>query len=119
MPGRVHRVLYERLVEDTETEVRRLLDYCGLPFEEECLRFYDNKRPVRTVSSEQVRQPIYRDALEQWKHYKLWLGPLQRALGPALETYASWSWTPDPGSGPCLAVALLTRRARARECGTA
>ena len=89
MPGRVHRVLYERLVEDTETEVRRLLDYCGLPFEEKCLHFYDNKRPVRTVSSEQVRQPIYRDALEQWKHYELWLGPLQRALGPALETYAS------------------------------
>ena len=61
LPGRIHRVLYERLVEDTESEVRRLLEYCGLPFEAECLRFFENERPVRTASSEQVRQPIYRE----------------------------------------------------------
>ncbi len=87
MPGRVHRVIYERLIEDTETEVRRLLDYCGLPFEAGCLRFYENERAVRTASSEQVRQPIFRDALEHWRHFEPWLEPLKAALGPALETY--------------------------------
>jgi predicted Zn-dependent protease len=87
LPGRVHRVLYERLVEDTETEVRRLLDYCRLPFELECLRFYDNARAVRTASSEQVRSPIYREAMEHWRHFEPWLGPLQEALGPVLEMY--------------------------------
>jgi tetratricopeptide (TPR) repeat protein len=87
LPGRVHRVIYERLVEDTETEVRRLLDYCGLPFEEGCLRFYETQRAVRTPSSEQVRQPIYRDALEHWRHFEPWLEPLSRALGPVLEVY--------------------------------
>ncbi|HET7204925.1 MAG TPA: sulfotransferase [Steroidobacteraceae bacterium] len=92
LPGRVHRVVYERMVEDTEAEVRRLLDYCGLPFEEPCLRFYETERAVRTPSSEQVRQPIFRDGVEQWKHYEPWLGPLATALGPALETY------PDPPS---------------------
>ena len=61
LPGRVHRVIYETMVDDTENEVRRLLDYCGLPFDERCLRFYENDRAVRTASSEQVRQPIYRD----------------------------------------------------------
>ena len=74
--------IYDRMVEDTEAEVRRLLDYCGLPFEEACLRFYENERAVRTASSEQVRRPIYRDALEQWTHYRPWLGPLEQALGP-------------------------------------
>jgi len=88
VPGRVHRVIYERMVEDTETEVRRLLDYCGLPFEEGCLRFYENDRAVRTASSEQVRRPIYRDALEQWTHYRPWLGPLERALDRAVDDYA-------------------------------
>ena len=87
LPGRVHRVHYERMVEDTEGEVRRLLDYCGLPFEESCLRFYENERAVRTASSEQVRRPIYRDALEQWTNYEPWLGPLRDALGPALTEY--------------------------------
>ncbi len=87
-PGRVHRVIYERMVDDTEAEVRRLLEYCGLPFEEDCLRFYENDRAVRTASSEQVRRPIYRDALEQWTHYRPWLGPLEQALGTATEGYA-------------------------------
>jgi tetratricopeptide (TPR) repeat protein len=81
LPGRVHRVQYEAMVADTEGETRRLLDYCGLPFEEACLRFFENERPVRTASSEQVRQPIYRDGLEQWRHYEPWLGPLAAALG--------------------------------------
>ncbi len=87
LPGRVHRVIYERMVEDTEAEVRRLLDYCGLPFEPQCLRFYENDRPVRTASSEQVRQPIYRDGVDHWRHYESWLGPLKEALGPVLAAY--------------------------------
>lgn len=87
LPGRVHRVVYERMVEDTESEVRRLLDYCGLPFEESCLRFYETERAVRTPSSEQVRQPIFRDGVEQWRHYEPWLGPLKAALEPVLATY--------------------------------
>jgi predicted Zn-dependent protease len=85
LPGRVCRVIYEDLVEDTEGQVRRLLDHCGLPFEEGCLRFYENGRAVRTVSSEQVRRPIFRGGLEQWRAYEPWLDPLKRALGPALE----------------------------------
>ncbi len=91
LPGRVHRVIYERLVDDTEAEVRRLLDYCGLPFEESCLRFYENERAVRTASSEQVRQPIYREGLDHWRRYEPWLGPLKEGLGPVL---ASWSEPP-------------------------
>ena len=87
LPGRVHRVVYERMVDDTEGEIRRLLDYCGLPFEESCLRFYENDRAVRTASSEQVRRPIYREGVEQWHHYEPWLEPLKRALGPVLDAY--------------------------------
>jgi tetratricopeptide (TPR) repeat protein len=87
LPGRVHRVFYERMVEDTEGEVRRLLEYCGLPFEEGVLRFHENQRAVRTASSEQVRQPIFRDGLEQWRHFDSWLGPLKSALGPVLDRY--------------------------------
>ncbi|MBM4218111.1 MAG: tetratricopeptide repeat protein [Gammaproteobacteria bacterium] len=87
LPGRIHRVFYEQLVDNTEAEVRRLLDCCGLPFEPECLRFFENERPVRTASSEQVRQPIYRDGLEQWRHYEPWLGALEAALGPVLDAY--------------------------------
>ncbi|MHB8285088.1 MAG: sulfotransferase family protein, partial [Caulobacteraceae bacterium] len=87
LPGRIHRVIYEDMVEDTETEVRRLLDYCGLPFEAACLKFYDNDRAVRTVSSEQVRRPIFREGLEQWRRFEPWLGPLKTALGPTLEDW--------------------------------
>jgi tetratricopeptide (TPR) repeat protein len=92
LPGRVHRVFYESMVEDTETEVRRLLEYCGLPFEPDCLRFYATERAVRTASSEQVRTPIYRDGMQQWQNYEPWLGPLRAALGPVLEAYPR---TPD------------------------
>jgi tetratricopeptide (TPR) repeat protein len=87
LPGRVHRVIYEDLVEDTEGEVRRLLDHCGLAFEPACLRFHENERPVRTVSSEQVRRPIYREGLDQWRRYEAQLTPLKTALGPALENW--------------------------------
>jgi tetratricopeptide (TPR) repeat protein len=87
LPGRVHRVIYERMVDDTEAEVRRLLDACGLPFEEQCLRFFENDRPVRTASSEQVRKPIFREGLDQWRHYEPWLEPLKAALGPVLDAY--------------------------------
>jgi predicted Zn-dependent protease len=87
LPGRVHRVIYEDLVEDTEREVRRLLEFCGLPFEPACLRFFENDRPVRTASSEQVRRPIYRDGVDQWRHFEPWLAPLKDALGPVLDAY--------------------------------
>ena len=87
LPGRVHRVNYERLVEYPENGIRQLLDYCGLPSEESCLRFYENARPVRTASSEQVRQPIFTDSLEHWRHYEMWLEPLKTALAPVLSDY--------------------------------
>lgn len=87
LPGRVHRVNYESMVKDTEAEVRRLLAYCGLPFEASCLRFFENDRPVRTASSEQVRKPIYREGIDHWRHYEPWLGPLKTALGPVLDAY--------------------------------
>jgi len=87
LPGRVHRVIYEDLVDDMETEARRLLDHCGLPFEAACLRFHETERAVRTASSEQVRRPIYREGLDQWRNYEPWLGPLKEALGQTLETW--------------------------------
>jgi hypothetical protein len=87
LPGRIHRVFYENMIEDTAAEVRRLLEYCGLPFEAGCLRFYENERAVRTASSQQVRQPIYRGGLDQWRHYEPWLQPLKTALGPVLDVY--------------------------------
>ena len=87
IPGRVHRVIYERMVEDTESEVRRLLDYCGLEFEPQVLEFYKTDRPVRTASSEQVRRPIYREATEEWRAYEPYLDPLKEALGDIVACY--------------------------------
>lgn len=87
LPGRIHRVYYESMVENTEMEVRRMLDYCGLPFEQNCLRFFENNRPVRTASSEQVRQPIYKEGIDHWQHFEPWLHPLKQALGPVLANY--------------------------------
>jgi tetratricopeptide (TPR) repeat protein len=87
LPGRVHRVFYEAVVADIEGEVRRLLAYLGLDFDPACLSFHENDRAVRTASSEQVRQPIFRDGLDQWRRFDPWLGPLRDALGPALEKY--------------------------------
>jgi tetratricopeptide (TPR) repeat protein len=87
LPGRVHRVIYERMVDDTEAQVRSLLAYCGLEFEPACLEFHKTERAVRTASSEQVRQPIYRDATEEWRAYEQFLGPLKEALGNVLVSY--------------------------------
>jgi tetratricopeptide (TPR) repeat protein len=83
--GTVHRVLNERLIEDPEGEVRRVLDYIGVPFAESCLEFHANTRAVRTPSAEQVRRPINRDGVDYWRHYEPWLDELKDALGPALE----------------------------------
>jgi predicted Zn-dependent protease len=87
LPGRVHRVHYEQLVAEPEGELRRLLDYCGLPFEEQCLRFYENRRAVTTISSEQVRRPIYSEGVDHWRHYEPWLGPLQEVVGELVARY--------------------------------
>ena len=86
-PGRVHRIIYEELVDDTETQVRRLLDACRLPFDSACLSFHKTERAVRTPSSEQVRQPIYRDALVEWHGYRPYLDELVEALGPVVGAY--------------------------------
>ncbi len=95
-PGSIHRVFYESMIEDTEAEVRRLLDYCGLPFEEGCLRFHENDRAVRTASSEQVRRPIFRDGVDHWRNYQPWLGPLEASLGDAATLYPAVPVFPAP-----------------------
>ncbi|MEM9757889.1 MAG: sulfotransferase [Pseudomonadota bacterium] len=87
LPGKVLRVQYEDMVSDTEAQVRRLLEHCGLKFEEACLSFHETERKVRTASSEQVRQPIYRSGVGQWQSFSAWLDPLRAALGPVLERY--------------------------------
>ncbi len=87
MPGAIHRVIHERLVENLETEVRALLAFIGVPFEEACLRFYETDRPVRTASSEQVRRPIFTEGLDYWRNYEPWLGPMKAALGDVLTAY--------------------------------
>jgi tetratricopeptide (TPR) repeat protein len=87
LPGRMHRVFYEDLIVDTESEIQRLLAYCGLPFEAQCLRFHENARAVRTASSQQVRQPLYREGIDQWRHFEAWLDPLKGILGSTLEAY--------------------------------
>lgn len=86
-PGRAHRVIHEALLDDPETEVRALLAFLDQPFEEACLAFHSNARAVRTASSEQVRRPINRDGVDQWRPYDQWLGPLRQALGPVLGAY--------------------------------
>jgi tetratricopeptide (TPR) repeat protein len=87
LPGRVLRVCYEDVVEDLEGNVRRILEFCGLEFEPACVEFYKTERSVRTASSEQVRQPIFREGLFQWRNYEPWLGPLKEALDDALIRY--------------------------------
>ncbi len=87
LPGRVLRVQHEDVVADLEGSVTRLLDHCGLPFEPACIDFHKTRRSVRTPSSEQVRQPIFRDGLDQWKAYAPWLEPLDAALGDAVTRY--------------------------------
>lgn len=87
VPGHVYRVIHEELLENPEREIRGLLDFLGLPFEDNCLNFHQNTRAVRTASSEQVRRPINRDGVDQWKPYAAHLEPLKRALGPLWEIY--------------------------------
>ena len=87
LPGHVHRVFYEAMVSDTEAQVRALLGHAGLPFEESCLRFHETERAVRTASSEQVRQPIFKDGIEQWRRFDPWLDPLREALGGLVGAY--------------------------------
>ena len=87
LPGRILKVHYEDVVHDLEGSVRRILELCGLPFETTCLDFHTTERSVRTASSEQVRQPIFREGLDQWRHFEPWLTPLQEALGDALTRY--------------------------------
>jgi tetratricopeptide (TPR) repeat protein len=86
-PGKVLRVQYEEVVADLDTQVRRILDYCGLDFEESCISFYETDRAIRTPSSEQVRQPIYQSGVEQWKNFEAYLDPLKETLGPVLDRY--------------------------------
>jgi len=86
-PGAVHRVIHEALLADPEREVRAMLAFLGQPFEAACLSFHANARAVRTASSEQVRRPINRDGVDQWRAYDAWLGPLRDALGPVLDAY--------------------------------
>ena len=85
--GSIYRVVHEQLLADPEAEIRKLLDYLGLPFDEACLNFHETKRPVRTASAEQVRRPIDPAGVESWKRFEGWLDPLKAALGPALENW--------------------------------
>jgi tetratricopeptide (TPR) repeat protein len=87
LPQRVYRLHYESLVADTANEVERILAYCNLPFEPECLRFHENKRVVQTISSQQVRQPIYAEGVDQWRHFEPWLEPLRQPLQSLIEKY--------------------------------
>jgi tetratricopeptide (TPR) repeat protein len=87
LPGRILRVWHEDVVADLEGNVRRMLEFCGLPFEPQCLSFHETRRSVRTASSEQVRRGLYSEGLDQWKHFEPWLGPLKEALGDALTRY--------------------------------
>lgn len=88
LPGRVHRVVHEHLLDDPEGEVHRLLSALDLPFEDACLRFHENRRAVRTASSEQVRRPINRDGAGVWQPVADKLKPLRDALGDFVDTYA-------------------------------
>jgi tetratricopeptide (TPR) repeat protein len=87
LPGKIHRVIYEELVEDLEGVVRRLFDFIGLPFESTCLEFYRNDRAFNSFSNEQVRRPIFTEAVGRWRNYEPWLGPLKTSLGSVLDAY--------------------------------
>lgn len=91
MPGRVYRVFHESLVKDSESEIRRLLDHLGLPFNPACLRFHETERAVRSASADQVRRPINATGVHKWRMFEPWLGPLKDALGPVLDTYSETS----------------------------
>jgi hypothetical protein len=98
LPGHVLEVRYEDMVNDQEGQTRRLLDYCGLPWEDACLRFYETERAVRTASSEQVRQPIYSSSVNHWRHFREELAPLIEILGDELELWGQELWGQSKGS---------------------
>ena len=92
LPGRVHMVQYEEMVMGFEQQVRDLLEYCELPWEDSCLNFYKTDRPVRTASSEQVRQPVYRKSVHFWRNYEDKLGELTEILEPILPRYEQYEY---------------------------
>jgi hypothetical protein len=87
LQNKVHRIMYEDIIENTDAEINRLLKGCGLSFEASCLRFWETSRAVKTASSEQVRRPIFRTGLDSWRPYQPWLGALETALGPVLDAW--------------------------------
>ncbi len=90
LPGRVLTIQYEEVVSDFENQVHRILEYCGLPWEDNCLNYYDTDRPIRTASSEQVRQPIYTGSLHRWRKYVQHLDELTEVLGPIMDRYKKY-----------------------------
>jgi hypothetical protein len=84
LPGWILRIQHEDLVDDLDGTVRRMLDFCGLEFQSQCIEFHKTVRNVRSASSEQVRQPLFRAGLDQWRNFESRLGPLRDALGDAL-----------------------------------
>jgi len=95
LPGRILRVEHEDVVDDLEANVRRILEFCELEFEQGCIEFYKTERTVHSASSEQVRRPLYREGVDHWRHYEPWLGPLKEALGPLLEGARSDHFSPN------------------------
>jgi hypothetical protein len=95
MPGKIHRVIYENLVANLESEVRRMLDFLEIPFEQGCLEYYKSDRAFNSISNEQVRRPIFKDGVERWQAFEPWLGPLKTTLGPVLESYPAVPEFPD------------------------
>ena len=93
LPGEILQVDHEDVVDDLEGQVRRILDFCGLPFEQGCVDYHKTERNVRTPSSEQVRQPIFRDSVDAWRSFEPWLGPLKTALGPEVLSHYGVSMT--------------------------
>ena len=85
LPGRILRIKHEDVVDDLEGNVRRMLEFCELEFEQGCIEFHKTQRTVHSASSEQVRRPLYREGVDQWRRYEPWLGPLKEALGPLVK----------------------------------
>jgi hypothetical protein len=98
LPGRCLTVQYEDLVMDFDQQVRRLLEYCELPWEENCVRFYATERPVRTASSEQVRQPVYSRSINFWRNHEARLDELKQVLAPVLPRYAQYAHINQSGT---------------------